>query len=59
MRGEVLEGLRRALNRIPRVPGSGIEDYEQALRAMQREGTAIPVDLMKAVSEFRDAFGGG
>lgn len=59
MSGPVLVDLRRTLNFIPRVPGSGIEDYEQALRAMQREGTEIPPDLMKAISEFRDAFAGG
>ena len=55
----VLEGLRVALNRIPRVPGSGIEDYEQTLRAMQREGALVPAPLLKAIAEFRDAFAGG
>ena len=55
----VLEDLRKTLNYIPRVPGSGIEDYEQALRAMQREGTGIPPELVKAIAEFRDAFAGG
>lgn len=51
--------IRRCLNRIPRVPGSGIEDYEAALRTMKMDGVEVPASLVKTIAEFRDAYGGG
>lgn len=53
-----VEQVRSALNRIPRVPGSGLRDYEQALRALAREGTAVPAELVHSIAELADAYGG-
>jgi hypothetical protein len=59
MDGETLGLVRKALDRVARVPGSGLESYEQTLRAMQREGQVVPADLLRTVAEWVDAFGGG
>ncbi len=52
-----LARVRSALDRIPRVPGSGLSDYEAILRAMAREGVDVPARLMATIGELRDAYG--
>jgi hypothetical protein len=59
MSHEVLDRVRAALDRIPRVPGTGIADYEASLRAMARGGQAVPPELTAIVGELADAYGGG
>jgi predicted component of type VI protein secretion system len=54
-----VEEVRGALDRIPRVPGTGLRDYEQALRVLGRDGTVVPPELVQAVAELADAYGGG
>jgi hypothetical protein len=56
---ETLDHVRDALDKIPRVPGSGLEDYEQALRAMAREGVAVPPSVMATIAELSDAYSNG
>ncbi len=55
----VLNQIRAALDRIPRIPGTGLRDYEAALRALSREGQDIPRTLASMVSELADGYGGG
>lgn len=57
MTDSVLEQVRRALDRIPRVPGTGLETYEQTLRAMAAEGIEVSPRLMATVAELADAYG--
>jgi hypothetical protein len=52
-----LERVRSALDRIPRVPGSGLADYEVALRSMGREGLEVTPRLMATIGELADAYG--
>ena len=59
MPDEVVDRVRAALDRIPRIPGSGIKDYERRLRSMEREGTKLPPGLTSTVAELADAYGGG
>lgn len=59
MSHQTLERIRVALDRIPRIPGRGIKEYEHRLRAMQREGVALPDGLTATVAELADAYGGG
>lgn len=59
MDDDILDQIRHALDRIPRVPGTGLSSYEQALRSMQREGAAVPERLMSTIAELSDAYGGG
>ena len=40
MANDTVESIRTALDRIPRVPGTGMRDYEQLLRQLAKEGTA-------------------
>ena len=54
-----LDEIRDALDKIPRVPGTGLEDYEQALRAMAREGVDVPSRLMTTIAELSDAYSNG
>jgi hypothetical protein len=58
MASDVLKDVRNALDRIPRVPGTALADYERALRNMERDGMTLPAGLTKTVAELADAFGG-
>ncbi|HLT38300.1 MAG TPA: FHA domain-containing protein [Enhygromyxa sp.] len=57
MQDAVIKRVRSALDRIPRVPGSGLTDYEVILRALSREGVDVPGRLMAEVGEIADAYG--
>lgn len=57
MSDATLGRVRGALDRIPRVPGSGLSDYEVTLRAMAREGAEVTPRLMATIGELRDAYG--
>jgi pSer/pThr/pTyr-binding forkhead associated (FHA) protein len=59
MSNDVLDRIRAALDRIPRVPGTGMADYERSLRTMAREGEPVPSDLTGVIAELADAYGGG
>jgi len=59
MRPETLDEVRLALDRIPRIPSSGITEYERCLRGLEREGVAVPSELARAIGEIADAYGGG
>ncbi|PRQ05895.1 ABC transporter ATP-binding/permease protein [Enhygromyxa salina] len=59
MQASVITRVRSALDRIPRVPGSGLQDYETKLRAMSRDGLDVPAKLMAEVAEISDAYGKG
>lgn len=59
MSPSTVEQVRSALDRIPRVPGTGLRDYEQALRVIARDGTPVPPELVTAIAELADAFGAG
>lgn len=50
----LLEDVRSALDRIPRVPGAGLRGYEQFLRDVP-DGNAAP-ELVAAVAELADAY---
>lgn len=58
MTNKTLLDVRRCLSRIPRVPGSGMEEYEAKLRALKREGVPVSDLLMNSIAELRDAYGG-
>ncbi len=58
MDDEILDQVRGALDRIPRVPGTGLSNYEHALRAMVKEGAQVPPALMTTIAELSDAYGG-
>lgn len=53
-----VDEVRTALDRIPRVPGSGLRDYEQVLKNLARDGTAVPQSLVQTIGELADAYGG-
>ncbi|HVI02536.1 MAG TPA: FHA domain-containing protein [Enhygromyxa sp.] len=57
MQDAVIKRVRSALDRIPRVPGTGLVDYEAMLRSLAREGVDVPSHLMAEVGELADAFG--
>ena len=59
MQEDVLEQVRSALDRIPRVPGTGMRDYEQTLRTMAREGEDVSAKLTATIGELADAYGRG
>jgi hypothetical protein len=59
MSHDVLERVRAALDRIPRVPGSGIAEYEAVLRTMSRSGDPVPPELTAVIAELADAYSGG
>jgi len=54
---EALNGIREALNRIPRVPGTALRDYEAKLRALEADGQELPPRLIQAIGELADAYG--
>lgn len=57
MPDEVLDAVFVALNRIPRVPGTALQEYEQVLRHCGKEGVEVPSTLMSAIAELADAYG--
>jgi hypothetical protein len=57
MQDDVIKRVHSALDRIPRVPGTGLVDYEATLRQLSREGVDVPGRLMAEVGELADAFG--
>lgn len=57
MQDAVIKRVRSALDRIPRVPGTGLVDYEGTLRSLARDGVDVPSRLMAEVGELADAFG--
>ena len=59
MSDAVLDRVRAALDRIPRVPGGGLREYEFALREVARDGGTLPDGLAAAISELADAYAGG
>jgi hypothetical protein len=59
MSESVLDGTRAALDRIPRIPGTGIKEYELRLRQMAKEGVKLPDGLTSTIAELADAYGGG
>lgn len=52
-----VDKIRSALDRIPRVPGTGLADYEKTLRQMTREGQDVDKALMSTIAELADAYG--
>jgi len=54
---EAVERVRGALDRIPRVPGHALADYEQQLRRLQRAGHGTAGDVLVMVAEIVDAAG--
>ena len=58
MANDTVESIRVALDRIPRVPGSGMRDYEALLRQLAKEGQTVPPELMRAIAELTDAYAG-
>ncbi|MGH1340716.1 MAG: FHA domain-containing protein [Nannocystales bacterium] len=57
MQVEVIDRVRGALDRIPRVPGHALADYEQQLRRLQRAGHEPAGDVLAMVAEIVDAAG--
>lgn len=57
MKPPVLDRVRRVLDRIPRVPGKSLRDYERRLRTLKAEGNPVPDELTASVAELADAFG--
>lgn len=57
MQTEVIDRVRGALDRIPRVPGHALADYEQQLRRLQRAGHETAGDVLSMVAEIVDAAG--
>jgi hypothetical protein len=55
--GDRLDRIRGALDRIPRVPGTGIADYEKMLRKLERDGIEVPAGLTAMIAELSDAYG--
>ena len=53
---DVLKAVHAVLDRIPRVPGTALKDYELKLRALAGEGEAVPSRLMQAIGELADAY---
>jgi hypothetical protein len=57
MQAAVVDRIRSALDRIPRVPGTGLHDYEKALRQMSRDGQDVPAKLVSEIGEILDTYG--
>jgi hypothetical protein len=57
MQDAMIKRVRSALDRIPRVPGTGLIDYEATLRGLSREGVDVPGKLVAEVGELADAYG--
>lgn len=53
----IIARVRKALDRIPRMPAAGLKEYEQALRGLSREGKEVPARLMAEIGEIYDAYG--
>ncbi len=53
----VLEQIRGALSRIPRVPGTGLSTYERCLRDLTRDGVEVSPRLLSGIGELVDAYG--
>ncbi len=56
---DVLDKIRAALDRVPRIPGDGLRTYESRLRELAREGVELPPRLVAAIGELADAYAGG
>lgn len=56
MSKDVLGQLRKVLDRIPRVPGSAMRDYERKLRQMSTEGVEMTPGLTGKIAELVDAY---
>lgn len=59
LESEVLAKIRGALDRIPRIPGTGLHTYESRLRELAREGVELPPRLVGVIGELVDAYSGG
>ncbi len=59
MEASVVDRVRGAMDRIPRVPGRAIADYEEHLRRLQRGGHDGAGTVLAAVAELVDAAGQG
>ncbi|MCR9165465.1 MAG: FHA domain-containing protein [Nannocystaceae bacterium] len=57
MEPAVVDRVRGAMDRIPRVPGRAIADYEAQLRRLQRSGHGGAAAVLAAVAEMVDAAG--
>ncbi|MEM6993067.1 MAG: FHA domain-containing protein [Myxococcota bacterium] len=53
---DVLNSIRQVLDRIPRVPGTALKDYELKLRELAADGAELPPRLMQAIGELADAY---
>lgn len=56
---DVVDRIRGAMDRIPRVPGHAMSDYEEHLRRLQRGGHEEAGQVLTAVAELVDAAGQG
>lgn len=56
MNPDTLDAIRVVLDRIPRVPGTALKDYELKLRELSAEGEPLPPRLMQAIGELADAY---
>lgn len=54
---DVLDRVRKVLDRIPRVPGTALRDYERRLRGLRADGTPVPDELTAGIAELADAYG--
>ena len=57
MQTEIIDRVRGALDRIPRVPGHALVDYEQQLRRLQRGGHETAGEVLATIAELVDAAG--
>jgi hypothetical protein len=55
---DVLDKVRAAADRIPRIPGRGLQAYEARLRELAREGVELSPRLVEGIGELVDAYGG-
>lgn len=53
---EHLNAIRQVLDRIPRVPGTALNDYERKLTQMAADGVELPPRLTQAIGELADAY---
>jgi len=52
-----VERVREVIDRVSRIPGQGLRDYERRLRTLRKEGVEVPARLNTAVAEMSDAYG--
>jgi hypothetical protein len=57
MEEAMLERVAKVLDRIPRVPGSSLRDYENRLRMLVTEGIEVPDKVRRTIAELADAYG--